>query len=783
MPVFDAAPPSVKISLCVIHGNESKYIKRLLGSFADAFDEVSLVRASGAAVPDDTEQRAAEWCSAHGKTLVASSYANTPTAAKWTHVDDFGAARNQSFAQAGGEWLFWADCDDLCASAGELRRAMEGARESVLILRFPYDVSGTGKVPMRERSIRRAAWQQGARWQFPVHENIVAPAGMEAADLTAPAWVHAPESVTMGNRQRNMRILGRSLKDAPMNFFYLHQEHYCAGNKNIAEALGDLVVQFPSLDPSFKVEVLLNLARISGDRDKAAESALAAHGLMPWCREPIAALVMMAFERNDARKALHWAKLLVATDEPVGLNRPWTHEPKWYGWAGDDLFARAQRLAGNFADAQDAQSRFHADTIPTFSLLHATRGRTEQALSCRDAWLSSADNPRRVEHIFAVDADDKQSAQAAKQFLHVVSEKKTCVAAWNLAALSASGRIFVQLSDDWQPFAGWDTALLAAIGKRTGEFVVAVSDGARKDDLLCMAICSRERWEKQGREMFSAEYESMYSDNEFSARAFADGVVIDARDKITFRHLHPAHGTAANDATYAHTNHPERYARGLATFKLRNPEKPAERMPRFTQAEITDGDAFGAALRLYSKGSWTGLEIGGGFGDGSTKCILSDRLVSVENHPANLQRHGANIAERAGGIALHCNATDPARWMADEQVADFYESTPTRLNQYPLPMVLSWLDEDRETAAGKPAADLQRFAPFDFVLIDGGPFSAESELAAVLPLLAPGAYIALDDVNDIKNHANHHALKARVGAKLVWEDLGLRNGAAIFWLP
>ena len=275
----------------------------------------------------------------------------------------------------------------------------------------------------------------------------------------------------------------------------------------------------------------------------------------------------------------------------------------------------------------------------------------------------------------------------------------------------------------------------------------------------------------------------MYSDNEFSARAFADGVVIDARDKITFRHLHPAHGTAANDATYQHTNHPERYARGLATFKRRNPVQPAERMPRFTQAEITDGDAFGAALRLYSKGSKSGLEIGGGFGDGSTKCILSDRLVSVENHLANFRRHGDALASRSGGIALHCNSTNPARWMTPGDVRKFYNSTPTRLNQYPLDMVLSWLDEDMETASGEPVANLCFEAPFDFVLIDGGPFSAESELATVLPLLAPGAYVALDDVNDIKNHANYHALKRDPGAKLVWEDLGLRNGAAIFWLP
>jgi glycine hydroxymethyltransferase len=56
-----------------------------------------------------------------------------------------------------------------------------------------------------------------------------------------------------------------------------------------------------------------------------------------------------------------------------------------------------------------------------------------------------------VEHIFAVDADDRECVQMSKQFVSVVSQSKTCVAAWNLAATRATGKILVQLSDDWRP--------------------------------------------------------------------------------------------------------------------------------------------------------------------------------------------------------------------------------------------------------------------------------------------------------------------------------------------
>ena len=54
----------------------------------------------------------------------------------------------------------------------------------------------------------------------------------------------------------------------------------------------------------------------------------------------------------------------------------------------------------------------------------------------------------------------------------------------------------------------------------------------------------------------------------------------------------------------------------------------------------------------------------------------------------------------------------------------------------------------------------------------------EAELRCVRPFLAEKAIIALDDVNDIKNWANYHKLKGF--AELLWEDLSVRNGAAIF---
>jgi hypothetical protein len=62
----------------------------------------------------------------------------------------------------------------------------------------------------------------------------------------------------------------------------------------------------------------------------------------------------------------------------------------------------------------------------------------------------------------------------------------------------------------------------------------------------------------------------MFSDNHFTDRAYADGVVIDAKD-IVIEHLHPAFGKGEIDETYARSNAPENYASGLATYQRLKP--------------------------------------------------------------------------------------------------------------------------------------------------------------------------------------------------------------------
>jgi glycosyltransferase involved in cell wall biosynthesis len=562
----------MRISLCVITGNEAPLIVRFLDSFAPVFDELSLVRAVGASQPDETAALAEDWCKKNGKAFVFSQYENGMGAEEWNHVDDFAAARNAAFSGGTGDWLLWADVDDLLFDYDGLRELLAHPAVGDLV-RFPYDVVGTGKRPVRERAIRRTSFAAGNKWQFPVHENLLVRPGTSVSTHDAPVWVHQPKKIGVDNRRRNKQILSRALQHASAHYFYVAQEWFCEGNKYNATKFSKLALEFPDLDPSFRYETNLNLARLTDDTSEAIQYALAAHGIFPWCREAHAMLALSYIERNDPKRAVFWAERMDATPLPHESERPWTHEPKWYGWAGVDLLARAYRFAGNKAAAASVQNRLGQ---PTISLIHATRGRANKAGHTRNLWLSLAVNPERIQHVYCVDDDDTQSKKLASQFEHTVSMGKSCVAAWNDGCAIATGDLLVQLSDDWLPVPGWDAKLLDEV-KRAGKtlddpLVIAVSDGHRKDDLLCMAILTHARYVQQGYAMFSSEYESVFSDNEFAHRAWRDGVVIDARDRITFEHEHPAFGAAPMDATYAHNNAKERYEKGEATFRKRNPD-------------------------------------------------------------------------------------------------------------------------------------------------------------------------------------------------------------------
>ncbi len=224
---------------------------------------------------------------------------------------------------------------------------------------------------------------------------------------------------------------------------------------------------------------------------------------------------------------------------------------------------------------------------PTFSLLHASWGRPEKAVAAMKDALAKAAHPGAVEYIVAVNDDDAPTLAAfdAEAAFIVFGPFKGSAAAWDAAAKASRGRLLIQMQDDLVLPERWDETLVERVLQSEPlmplyaildniPVVIAVSDGYRKDALLCTAICNRARYEQVG-EFLHAGYLSVFSDDDFTVRAMRDAAegrckLIDARD-IVFKHENPYHTGAPHDATLLRENSPEAYRIGAALFAQRNP--------------------------------------------------------------------------------------------------------------------------------------------------------------------------------------------------------------------
>lgn len=622
---------TAKLALCCICGNESRYARRFFETFRPHVDALVVVRACGSAAPDDTLEIAREFG------CITAEYHNAPENASWAHVDNFGAARQMSFDLAPPEcdWLLWADFDDV-ASPESLRnlRAHADLQGHLYDWFFTAYEMPTGQTTWRERMVRRGT----AKWVFRIHEHLAEittherdinvvnwglPDGDEAGAALSPSpkceepgeanrgpagprlrrsrvrdvvWIHEPYEYRASSHYRNVAILERYAAEHPHYVYYLHVDHFLhmpaaateqerLEDRLNAIAYGTRYLEMRDRAPVFEYGVLINLQQIAVTFQERCTLGWRAFRLMPWLREAVVVLCEQALEVNKPITARALARLFSAIPRPSADLAPYFLRPEWYGWAGVDLYARVARFCGDEENARLNESKMLERGGQRISLLHATRGRPEKAANTRAMWLHRAANPEGIEHIFAVDEDDAAALAGLKQYRKVVVPPGGgCVAAWNAAAAASTCAVLVQLSDDWEPPIGWDGLILERLGDVSQPAVLAISDGHRKDQLLCMAILTRARYEQQvftpatgdrrclspTPHLFCPEYTGVFSDNEFTDRAYADGVVIEARD-LVFEHTNPllTGDKQAWDPTYAAQNAPERYEHGRAVYARR----------------------------------------------------------------------------------------------------------------------------------------------------------------------------------------------------------------------
>lgn len=565
----------MKITLAAIIGNEEAVIERFIRSFAPAVDNIVLVFNHG--TKDQSEYIADHVCKNVGIELTASKYANKKA---FPHIDNYASKRNMAWNIANGEspdYIIWADADDILApgAAEQIRAAAESDSHDVYIM--PYDVKGNGKqIVHRERMVKASI---GSYWKHAVHEQLDFQSDVTYKIIPATV-IHAPLAEKTGSHERNLNILLAELEDAPRNLFYLAQEYFNNGKDANFKTAATMALASRGLGDLERYELLLELAQTPGqDSRKLASEAFA---IMPDRREALALLTNYCIIDGDYEKALKMCRIMRNNGRPTKTY--WSQNEEWYGWKATELYLQCLRLNGH--DVDDSLN------FPVFSIIHATLGRTEQALQVREMWLSRARHPERVEYIFGIHESDARSIKALKGFKHTICPSvidgdcfrvAPCNHNYDLAGGIATGQIIIGAQDDCYPPDGWDDILMLLIPDPTKPVFVFAHDGHNKDTLFFGGAETRayvnfcKARNGSGNGIYPLEYDGMFSDNEVLFRALEDGKsgdceIVDATDELTLYHNHPFFVPNIQwDETYNYENRPEAYEIGKKLFAERNP--------------------------------------------------------------------------------------------------------------------------------------------------------------------------------------------------------------------
>ena len=542
------------LSIYLIAGNEEAYIERCLKSFAPVAKEMVVCIARGATTPDRTKEIAL----ALGARVI--HYQNKES--DWPFVDDFAAARNMALNACSCEWAAWVDADDVMAEDGVA--TIETAIDEMIargghLCALKYWVENASLCPLREEISRKGTCE----WRSRVHETLMVFDQSKMFGLDKIWRIHKPHGYKKTSADRNFKILEDELKGTPNALYYQQQEYFLSGQHAKAIESGKRALAFPDLDETLKYDVLLNLGRCHPEEAERLRYLGEAVSTQPDRRE--AHYYTSVFYASKGKWGKAWGSARAAISLPRPSTHYWNLQEPVYRWQTLDIYRTASMCIGNTAEIANANKAWA--NPPKISVIHATRGRAQIAYNRRFQWLSLADEPLSIEWLFMVDHDDPEN--------YVPHGGIRCnpggiINAWNEGAKQAKGAILMQMSDDWTPPRHWDTLISNAIGATNEEKVLAVSDGHRQDKLLCMAILTQKRLEKQGH-LFHPSYQEsdgIYSDNEFTQRAYDDGVVVEAKN-IVLIHDNPMFTGAAQDDNFKKHNAVSNYEKGKAIYEKR----------------------------------------------------------------------------------------------------------------------------------------------------------------------------------------------------------------------
>jgi len=558
---MDRFPFTLSLYAIVSRECASKYITRALESFkALKPDEIVLCSAMG----KHTEEGLPilnEIASKLGAKVVV--YKNKDDTSHWEHLDNFADARNTALEACTKEFCMWFDADDILPEGSE--KAFFAIAEKVTdhdCIFAGYSVPLAGLCPVRERITRNKKF----KWKYPVHEQLkpTSTEGAKALGTHTGLITHAPIDHKGSSVTRNHRILDEAIRENYLFRFYKAEEYFLSGKYDQAMQHAKTALADATLDPILRVQCHTIVGRSLSDPVAKREELFRAYALAPHRIEALFYIAEDYYTRKHYIEALALARS--ACSIPIPNIAYWTTKEAIYKWEAPDLYERCARVLGDEALVKFLQE----DKVKNFgevdiTLCHAT-ARPTGFQGARWAWLAMAKQPNKIQHILGVDVDADEYGGNEK----IITPNGKCVGAWNACAKQAKGKYIVQVSDDFVPPLGWDEEIRKRLPDPTKPAVLAVSDGYRKDDLLCIAICTKPTLDYLGGNLFAPEYaecSGIFSDNEFTLRT--KEIQVDGRD-LVFKHNNPFFTNAPQDEVFQKHNAVANYDLGKKIFEQRN---------------------------------------------------------------------------------------------------------------------------------------------------------------------------------------------------------------------
>lgn len=288
----------VTISLSMIVKNEEKNLARCLNSVKNIVDEINIVDTGSL---DNTKE-------------IAQEYTDRIFDFKW--INDFSAARNESFKKATKDFILWLDADDFVSDEdvkklAELKKDLTFETDAVsMIYQTAFDENGKSTFSFRRnRLVRR---QCGFKWYGKVHEYLEVYGNIIKSNVSVQHLGKNNSKPSQRNLNIYREMIEKGIEFTPREMYYYANECF---DHNLLTTAATYYEKFLESGKGWSedcISACVKLSRIylkNGNYHKAAEYSFQTFLYDVPRAEACCQLGTVFLTQNQLEKSIFWYEL------------------------------------------------------------------------------------------------------------------------------------------------------------------------------------------------------------------------------------------------------------------------------------------------------------------------------------------------------------------------------------------------------------------------------------------------------------------------------------------